>query len=196
MPTLADAARIAGHPRPGPRRTTHRRTVMRLAGPGIRAARELYTSVPADAVRVAALVEISAAAAALARTVVKLRHLDAWTEARRSAARFYDEALAGNAVRTPKARTDVRHVYHIYAIRTPDRAGWQKALTERGIQSGIHYPIPVHLQPAYADPRWKEGDFPHSELAAKEVLSLPMFPELQTDQQRAVIDAVLDLARA
>ncbi|MCW3815708.1 hypothetical protein ONA91_14725 [Micromonospora sp. DR5-3] len=76
MPTLADAARIAGNPRPAPRRTTHRRTVMRLAGPGIRAAREVYTTIPADAVRVAALVEISAAAAALARTVVKLRHLD------------------------------------------------------------------------------------------------------------------------
>ena len=76
MPTLADAARIAGNPRPAPRRTTHRRTVMRLAGPGIRVAREVYTTVPADAIRVAALVEISAAAAALARTVVKLRHLD------------------------------------------------------------------------------------------------------------------------
>ena len=76
MPTLADAARIVGNPRPAPRRTTHRRTVMRLAGPGIRAAREVYTTVPSDAVRVAALVEISAAAAALARTVVKLRHLD------------------------------------------------------------------------------------------------------------------------
>ncbi|KAB1922285.1 hypothetical protein F8280_19880 [Micromonospora noduli] len=76
MPTLADAARIVGNPRPGPARRTHRRTVMRLAGPGIRAAREVYTTVPADAVRVAALVEIAAAAAALARTVVKLRHLD------------------------------------------------------------------------------------------------------------------------
>ncbi|SCF24390.1 hypothetical protein GA0070558_1972, partial [Micromonospora haikouensis] len=76
MPTLADAVRIAGNPRPGPVRRTHRRTVMRLAGPGIRAAREVYTTVPADAIRVAALVEISAAAAALARTVVKLRHLD------------------------------------------------------------------------------------------------------------------------
>ena len=76
MPTLADAARIAGNPRPGPNRRTHRRTVMRLASPGIRVAREVYTTVPADAVRVAALVEIAAAAAALARTVVKLRHLD------------------------------------------------------------------------------------------------------------------------
>ncbi len=76
MPTLADAARIVGNPRLAPRRTTHRRTVMRLAGPGIRVAREVYTTVPSDAVRVAALVEIAAAAAALARTVVKLRHLD------------------------------------------------------------------------------------------------------------------------
>lgn len=76
MPTLADAARIVGNPRPAPRRATHRRMVMRLAGPGIRAAREVYTTVPSDAVRVAALAEISAAAAALARTVVKLRRLD------------------------------------------------------------------------------------------------------------------------
>lgn len=76
MPTLADAARIVGNPRPAPRRATHRRMVIRLAGPGIRAAREVYTTVPSDAVRVAALVEISAAAAALARTVVKLRRLD------------------------------------------------------------------------------------------------------------------------
>ena len=76
MPTLADAARIVGNPRLAPNRRTHRRTVMRLAGPGIRAVREVYTTVPADAVRVAALVEIAAAAAALARTVVKLRHLD------------------------------------------------------------------------------------------------------------------------
>ena len=76
MPPLADAARIVGNPRPAPRRTTHRRTVMRLAGSGIRAVREVYTTVPSDAVRVAVLVEISAAAAALARTVVKLRHLD------------------------------------------------------------------------------------------------------------------------
>ncbi|GAB3184452.1 hypothetical protein FHX75_121324 [Micromonospora palomenae] len=76
MPTVSNAARIAGNPRPGPHRKTHRRTVMRLAGPGVRAARDVYTTVPADAVRVAALVEIAAAAAALARTVVKLRHLD------------------------------------------------------------------------------------------------------------------------
>ncbi|MBM0224910.1 hypothetical protein [Micromonospora sp. ATA51] len=76
MPTVSNAARIAGNLRPGPNRRTHRRTVMRLAGPGIRAVREVYTTVPADAVRVATLVEIAAAAAALARTVVKLRHLD------------------------------------------------------------------------------------------------------------------------
>ncbi|MGK5520784.1 hypothetical protein ACSNN9_15690 [Micromonospora sp. URMC 107] len=76
MPTVSNAARIVGNPRLAPNRKTHRRTVMRLAGPGIRAAREVYTTIPADAVRVAALVEIAAAAAALARTVVKLRHLD------------------------------------------------------------------------------------------------------------------------
>jgi dTDP-4-amino-4,6-dideoxygalactose transaminase len=125
---------------------------------------------------------------------VKLRHLEAWTEARRAAARFYDEALAGSGIVTPKARPDVRHVYHIYAIRTPDRAGWQKALLEAGVQTNIHYPIPVHLQEAYADPRFRAGDFPHAEKAAGEVLSLPMYPELQTSQQRQVIEALLKLA--
>jgi dTDP-4-amino-4,6-dideoxygalactose transaminase len=126
---------------------------------------------------------------------VKLRHLEAWTEARRSAARFYDEALAGTGIVTPRARNDVRHVYHVYAIRTPDRADWQKALAEKGIQTNIHYPVPVHLQEAYADPRFNAGDFPHAEKAANEVLSLPMYPELQTSQQREVIEALLNVAR-
>jgi dTDP-4-amino-4,6-dideoxygalactose transaminase len=126
---------------------------------------------------------------------VKMRHIEAWTEARRVAARRYDEAFAGTGIETPRPFTKGRHVYHVYAIRSPARANWQHELTAKGVQTGIHYPFPVHLQPAYADARWRRGDFPHSEKAAEEVLSLPMYPELQATQQDEVVAAVLDVAR-
>jgi dTDP-4-amino-4,6-dideoxygalactose transaminase len=126
---------------------------------------------------------------------VKMRHIEAWTEARRVAARRYDEAFAGSGIETPRPFTKGRHVYHVYAIRSPARAKWQHELTAKGVQTGIHYPLPVHLQPAYADAKWRRGDFPHSEKAAEEVLSLPMYPELQNAQQEEVVAAVLDVAR-
>jgi dTDP-4-amino-4,6-dideoxygalactose transaminase len=71
-----------------------------------------------------------------------------------------------------------RHVFHVYTIRTEDRDGLQSALTAEGIQTGIHYPVPAHLQPAYSDLGYGAGDFPHSEKASKQVLSLPLYPEL------------------
>jgi dTDP-4-amino-4,6-dideoxygalactose transaminase len=125
---------------------------------------------------------------------VKLRHLEDWTEARRSAASRYDRLLDGTGIATPEAMSYARHVYHIYAIRTRYRRAWQEALQSQGIQTGIHYPIPVHLLPAYADLGYKAGDFPHSEQAADEVLSLPMFPELSATQSEAVCDALKTLA--
>lgn len=126
---------------------------------------------------------------------VKMRHIEAWTEARRAAARYYDQAFAGRGIETPRQANGCRHVYHVYAVRSPERARWQQELTAKGVQTGIHYPIPVHLQPAYADARWKRGDFPHSEKAANEVLSLPMYPELNRVQQDEVIAAVLETAK-
>ena len=125
---------------------------------------------------------------------VKLRYLEQWTEARRSAAARYDRLLAGSGVATPAAMDYARHVYHVYAIRTPDRAAWQQALNDQGIQTGIHYPIPVHLLPAFADLGYRAGQFPHSERAADEVLSLPMFPELTVEQTEEVARAVRQLA--
>lgn len=125
---------------------------------------------------------------------VKMRYIEAWTEARRAVARRYDQAFAGSGIETPEPSATSRHVYHVYAIRSPARARWQQELTSRGIQTGIHYPFPVHLQPAYADPRWHRGDFPHSEKAAEEVLSLPIYPELQRSQQEEVVAAVLEVA--
>jgi dTDP-4-amino-4,6-dideoxygalactose transaminase len=123
---------------------------------------------------------------------VKLRHVQAWTTARRAHARRYSALLAGTPVVTPREMDDARHVYHIYAIRSNDRAGLQQSLTAAGVQTGIHYPIPVHLLPAHADLGYAPGDFPHSERAAAEVLSLPMYAELAAEQLQAVADALRD----
>ena len=125
---------------------------------------------------------------------VKLKYLEGWTEARRAAAKRYDAGLSGSGVPTPAQMPYARHVYHIYAVRTSQRQRWQQALNEKGIQSGIHYPIPVHLLPAYQDLGYKAGDFPHSEKAAAEVLSLPMFPELTPQQVDTVCEAVRSIA--
>ncbi len=124
---------------------------------------------------------------------VKLPYLDGWTEARRTAAAHYDRLLAGSGIVTPKAMPYAYHVYHVYAIRTPHRAAWQEALQAKGIQTGIHYPTPIHLLPAFAELGYREGQFPHAEAAAREVLSLPMFPELTEAQCEEVARALLSL---
>jgi dTDP-4-amino-4,6-dideoxygalactose transaminase len=121
---------------------------------------------------------------------VKLRHLEKWTEARRAAATRYNQLLENTKIGIPVELPCNRHVYHIYAIRVPQREIFQKALNDEQIQCGIHYPIPVHLQPAYADLGYVEGDFPHTEAAADEVLSLPMFAELTSAQQERVAATV------
>ena len=121
---------------------------------------------------------------------VKMGYIEAWTEARRAHAARYGELLVGTGVRTPDALPDRHHVYHIYAIREARREALQTFLQERGVATGIHYPIPVHLQQAFAELGHKAGDFPHSEAAANEVLSLPMFPELRPEQQDVVVAAL------
>lgn len=121
---------------------------------------------------------------------VKLRHLKGWTEARRRHAALYDELLAGAGVETPVAKDDVRHVYHIYAIRSDQRNTLQKALAERGISTAIHYPIPVHLQKAYAGFGFRPGDLPVTEREAGRLLSLPMFAELMPTQMESVCTAI------
>ncbi len=126
---------------------------------------------------------------------VKLKYLEGWTEARRAAAKNYNGLLANTGVPTPKEMIYARHVYHVYAIRTKSRSEWQEALKAKEIQTGIHYPIPVHLLPAYSDLGYVAGDFPHSEQAANEVLSLPMFPELTLSQCKEVCEAISILAK-
>ena len=127
---------------------------------------------------------------------VKLQRLETWTEARRTAASHYDRLFAGSDVATPQAMSYARHVYHIYAVRTGHRQAWQEALLAQGIQTGIHYPTPVHLLPAFADLGYAAGQFPCSEKASQEVLSLPMFAELTPDQCEEVAHAVKKLAGA
>ena len=125
---------------------------------------------------------------------VKLRHLKAWTEARRAHASRYDELLVGCGVHPPQAMTYARHVYHIYAIGTPERAVVQEALIKQGVQTGIHYPLPVHLQPAYAGLGYSSGTFPHAEAAAQQVLSLPLYPEMSSETVQRVAGHLKEIA--
>jgi dTDP-4-amino-4,6-dideoxygalactose transaminase len=127
---------------------------------------------------------------------VKLRYLEAWTEARRAHAALYSEKLAASGLRLPAAVPGTRHVFHVYSIFTPERDALRDALQGQGIQTGIHYPIPVHLLPAYADLNYKAGDLPRTEQAAREELSLPMFAELTDDQIGKVCGAVMEHAYA
>jgi dTDP-4-amino-4,6-dideoxygalactose transaminase len=121
---------------------------------------------------------------------VKLRHLEKWTEARRAHAARYGALLADTGLGLPSEAPQCRHVYHVYAVRTRERERLMNELGARGVQTGIHYPVPVHLQPAYADAAWSMGSFPHSEKAADEVMSLPMFPEMTEEHLQAVSQAL------
>ena len=113
---------------------------------------------------------------------VKLDHIENWTEGRRAVARRYDKLLAGSGCRLPAPPPTSRHVYHVYAVGVRHRDRTQRALHSAGIGTSIHYPIPIHLQPAYAGLGYRLGDLPISEAAADRFLSLPIYPELQPDQ--------------
>lgn len=117
---------------------------------------------------------------------VKLRHLDADNERRRAIARRYDEAFRGTGLRLPQ--DDAGHVYHLYVIGTDRRDALQVHLRDRGIGALVHYPVPIHKQPAYA--AMSTRALPNTERAAQTVLSLPMYPELTNEDQQTVIDAV------
>jgi dTDP-4-amino-4,6-dideoxygalactose transaminase len=121
---------------------------------------------------------------------VKMGYIEKWTEARITHAGLYNQLLLNCGLVLPTALPQNRHVYHIYAVQTPEREVLQQRLQEKGIQTGIHYPIPVHLQLAHADLGHKIGDFPCSEAAANRVLSLPMYPELSPEQINIVGAAV------
>jgi dTDP-4-amino-4,6-dideoxygalactose transaminase len=121
---------------------------------------------------------------------VKLQYLDRWTEQRRACAAFYREALQGLDVDLPVERPENRHVYHLFPVRCRQRQDLQTHLASRGVQTGVHYPTPVHLQPAHADLHYCKGDFPVAEAAAETELSIPIFPELTREQQEEVVAAL------
>jgi len=129
---------------------------------------------------------------------IKLRHLTAWNQQRRECARRYQELLgsAGPELCLPHEPSWAKAVYHLYVIRVQKRDALQKHLTEAGIGTGIHYPIPLHLQKAYANLGYRKGDFPVCEGAAAAILSLPMYPGLGEEQQVRIAQKVLDFGCA
>jgi dTDP-4-amino-4,6-dideoxygalactose transaminase len=125
---------------------------------------------------------------------IKLRHLAKWNESRRNLAHRYHQLLAEakGAMGIPQEASWTKGVYHLYVVRVQDREAFQAHLAEAGIGTGIHYPIPLHLQVAYQHLGYKNGDFPVTERVAREIVSLPMFPQLTHAQQDEVAKKVLD----
>lgn len=127
---------------------------------------------------------------------VKLKHLAKWTERRRAIAKIYSDLLDETPLRLPREAADCESAWHLYTVRHARRDELKKFLEERGIGSAIHYPLPLHLQKAYAHLGYKPGDLPVAEKASREVLSLPMYPELTDKQIQRVTDVVKEFFRA
>jgi dTDP-4-amino-4,6-dideoxygalactose transaminase len=125
---------------------------------------------------------------------IKLRHLPAWTEARRAHAARYRQLLEGARLRLPAERPDAKHVYHLYAVMTEAREALAARLADKGVATGFHYPTPVHLQPCFAHLGYHRGDLPNTERVAAQEISLPMYPELTEEQLREVAAAVASAA--
>jgi dTDP-4-amino-4,6-dideoxygalactose transaminase len=126
---------------------------------------------------------------------IKLRHLEDWTEARARAAARYAALLEGLPLQLPQEAPGRRHVWHLYVTLVRERDRVRKELEARGVQTGLHYPIPLHLQRAYAHLGYKRGDFPVAERIGEECLSLPLFPELTAEQQGRVAEAMREALR-
>jgi dTDP-4-amino-4,6-dideoxygalactose transaminase len=127
---------------------------------------------------------------------VKLKHLDEWTKGRRRVAHRYHELLADIPLQLPLEASYAESVYHVYAIRHPRRDELKKLLDANQIGCGLHYPLPLHLQKCYSSLGYKAGDFPVSEKAARECLSLPIFPELTDEQIQRVAKVIKDFFKA
>ncbi|HXJ43221.1 MAG TPA: DegT/DnrJ/EryC1/StrS family aminotransferase, partial [Bryobacteraceae bacterium] len=121
---------------------------------------------------------------------VKLRHLDNWNESRRRHADFYFEALTGGDLQMPVVHEHAEPVWHLFVVRVSDRAGLQASLKQEGIATGVHYPVPLHQQPAYEDFDIARESLPVTELVAGRVVSLPMYPELTSAQLETIVNAI------
>ncbi|MBI2562132.1 MAG: DegT/DnrJ/EryC1/StrS family aminotransferase, partial [candidate division NC10 bacterium] len=120
---------------------------------------------------------------------VKLRFLAEWNARRRAIAARYRQGLAGLGVKLPEEVPGCTHVYHQFAVRVADRDGVQRRMADLGVRSTVYYPVPLHLQPMYRDLGYRAGDFPEAERAAREVLCLPIYPELADAQVDEVVEA-------
>jgi hypothetical protein len=121
---------------------------------------------------------------------IKLRHLDGWNDQRRQHAASYAALLDDSGLSLPTVLDHVESVWHLFVVRSDGRDALREYLAERGIQTGIHYPVPIHLQTAYADLGLSEGSFPVTEGHAEQMVSLPMFPELTRPQLEHVADTL------
>ena len=121
---------------------------------------------------------------------VKLRRLEVWNEVRRARAAEYDRLLEGVDVIRPKVLPHARHVYCLYPIRTKERDRVQRELQAAGVQTAVHYPLPIHMREPYADGRYRRGDFPAAEACAESVLSLPMYPHMDKKQVERVCEVL------
>lgn len=122
---------------------------------------------------------------------VKLRYIDSWNQARRDHADYYSKLLSGTKYVTPIVPAYAEPIWHLYVIQTEQRDMLMKFLSGMGIYTGIHYPIPIHLQGAYKDLGYKTGDFPLTETQSQKIVSLPMFAELSDEMVKYVVDGLL-----
>jgi len=125
---------------------------------------------------------------------VKLRYLEDWNAARSRIARYYINKLTETPLVLPSELPDRRHVWHLFVVRAPDRDKLRQELSKASIDAGLHYPIPLHLQPAYRHLGYRQGDFPTAEQIARECLSLPLYPELEESEINRVCDVVASSA--
>jgi dTDP-4-amino-4,6-dideoxygalactose transaminase len=125
---------------------------------------------------------------------VKLRYLDDWNQMRKRNAEMYGQLLEGNGQAIPKSCNGNDHVYHLYVIRLRNRDVLRERLAEMNIDSGIHYPVPLHVQPAYKRLGYRSGDFPVTEKVTQEIVSLPMYPELTRDEIECTAGGIIDFA--
>src|SRR5215467_2864996 len=123
---------------------------------------------------------------------VKLRYLEKWNAARRCNAKLYQKHLAGTEIVVPGEVSGAESVWHLYVVRTEQREQLKNHLVSKGINASIHYPVPIHLQPAYEELGYKGGDFPVTEFYAERILSLPMYAELSAEQIQQVSSAILE----
>jgi dTDP-4-amino-4,6-dideoxygalactose transaminase len=126
---------------------------------------------------------------------VKLSRLEQWTEARRELAAEYDRRLEDSGILRPAVAPDLRHVYCLYTIQASGRDRLQQKLEDAGIKTAVHYPVPIHLMPAYTDERYKAGNFPTAEACAQRVLSLPLYPHMSSGQVLQVAQEVHRLSK-